>query len=437
LIIATPRIPFSTSPEPVKIKVTGQSGNTLRVQVFGILWVDYTANTASNIFAAYLRQVLGNKVFDQTYSITSDPYEVEVWWRNYSPPWMEVAVMSITVEDSQGNVLEGLTLTLAYDSKGSTVTVSEKTEVWYIFTLSGQILHLVLYPGQQYVLPNHEAFLTIVWRRGYIAVYRGKTKVFEASGGSAIFTLQFKLDKDMATLMGSYIERHDIAQIAYKAPELAPWIGIVDYFRHVLQSTRLTVIGVDASYDGYYYYVNVSVQADLMSPIDIQNILKIIAGIAAIIVGGFIAAKSLGVAAPIAVKLITFGIGMVFAGAGLYTVITTPSTENPTGIQQAASIVTEQAIKKLETLKTTLKQVFAQLYQQGKISQDDYNKLTEYVEKEITDAQGYVQTLNKMVTSAYEQGKSAMLPWIAVSFVGGVLGGMILERAAMPRIAPG
>jgi ElaB/YqjD/DUF883 family membrane-anchored ribosome-binding protein len=174
-----------------------------------------------------------------------------------------------------------------------------------------------------------------------------------------------------------------------------------------------------------------------MSPIDLQNILKIIAGIVAIIVGGFIAAKSLGVAAPIAIKLITFGVGAVLAGAGLYTVITTPSTENPTGIQQAASIVTEQAIKKLETLKTTLKQVFAQLYQQGKISQDDYNKLTEYIEKEITDVQKYVQTLNKMVTSAYEQGKSAMLPWIAVSFVGGVLGGMVLERAAMPRIAPG
>jgi hypothetical protein len=437
LIIATPRIPFSTSPEPVKIKVTGQSGNTLRVQVFSILWVDYWANTASNIFAAYLRQVLGNKVFDQTYSIASDPYEVEVWWRNYSPPWMEVAVMSITVEDSQGNVLEGLTLTLAYDANGSTVTVSEKTEVWYILSVAGQILHLVLYPGQQYVLPNHEAFLTIVWREGYIAVYRGKTKVFEASGGSAIFTLQFKLDNDTAKLMGSYIERHDIAQIVYKAPELAPWIGIVDYFRHVLQSTRLTVIGVDASYDGYYYYINVSVQADLMSPIDLQNILKIIAGIAVIIVGGLIAVKSLGVALPLAAKLFTFGAGLVLSGIGLYTVITTPSTETPTAVQQAANIVTEQAIKRLEAFKQTLTQAIDQLYNQGKITKDERDKLVDYITNEITDAQSYVQTLNKMVTSAYEQGKSAMLPWIAVSFVGGVLGGMILERAAMPRIAPG
>jgi hypothetical protein len=41
-----------------------------------------------------------------------------------------------------------------------------------------------------------------------------------------------------------------------------------------------------------------------------------------------------------------------------------------------------------------------------------------------------------MVNSAYEQGKREMYPWIVVSFVGGVLGGMILERAAMPRIAP-
>jgi len=59
------------------------------------------------------------------------------------------------------------------------------------------------------------------------------------------------------------------------------------------------------------------------------------------------------------------------------------------------------------------------------------------VENEVTDVENYVQTLNKMVTSAYEQGKSSMYPWIVVSFVGGVLGGMILERAAMPRIAPG
>jgi hypothetical protein len=425
------------SPEPVKIKVVGQSGNTLRVQVFGILWVDYSANTASNIFAAYHRQVLGNKIFENTYSIASDPYEVEVLWRTYSPPWMEVAVMSITVEDSAGNVLEGLTLTLAYDSKGSTVTAGEKMEVWYIFTLSGQTFHTVLYPGQQYVLPSHESFITIVWRRGYIALHRGKTKIFETAGGSAIFTLQFKLDSDTAKLMGSYIERHDIAQIVYKAPELAPWIGIVDYFRHVLQSTRLTVMGIDASYDGYYYYVNVSVQADLMSPIDIQNVLRIIAGIAAIIVGGLIAIKSLGVAAPIAIKLFTFGAGMVLAGLGLYTVISTPSTETPTAVQQAASIITEQTVKRLEQFKTTLKQVFTQLYQQGKITQDEYNKLASYIENEITDVQSYVQTLNKMVKSAYEEGKASMYPWIVVSFVGGVLGGMILERAAMPRIAPG
>jgi hypothetical protein len=437
LIIAVPSAPFSTFPVPVKIKVVGQRGNTLRVQVYGILWVDYTANTASNIFAAYLRQAPGNKVFDQTYSITSDPYEVEVWWRSYSPPWMEVAVMSITVEDSSGNVLEGLTLTLAYDAKGSTVTVNDRTEVWYILSVAGQVLHLVLYPGQYYVLPNHESFLTIVWRKGYIAVYRGKTKVFEASGGSAIFTLQFRLDNDTAKLMGSYIERHDIAQIVYKAPELAPWIGIVDYLRHVLQSTRLTVVGVDASYDGYYYYVNVSVQADLMSPIDLQNILRIIAGIAAIIVGGLIAAKSLGIAAPIAVKLFTFGAGLVLSGIGLYTVITTPSTETPTAVQQAASVITEQAIKRLEAFKQTLTQAIDQLYQQGKITKDDHDKLINYIESEITDAQSYIQILNKMVKSAYEEGKSAMLPWIAVSFVGGILGGMIIERAAMPRIAPG
>ena len=437
MIVVKPSRQFDISPQTVSIKVTGEQGYNLHVQVFGILWYNYSTGSTSNIFAAYIRQILGNKVFDQTYSITSDPYEVSVMWRTYSPPWVEVAVMSITVEDSSGNVLEGTTHILAYDANGSIITVSDRTEVWYIFTLSGQILHAVLYPGQQYVLPNHEAFLTIVWREGYIAVYRGKTKIFEATGGSAIFTLQFRLDPDTAKLFGNYIEAPDIASIVYKAPELAPWIGIVDYFRHVLQSTRLTVIGVDASYDGSYYYVNVTVQADLMSPIDIQNILRIIAGIVAIIVGGAIIVKSLGVAAPVAIKLITIGIGAVVTGVGLYTVITTPSTENPTGTQQAANIVTEQAIKKLEALKQTMKQVFTQLYQQGKISQDDYNRLVNYVENEVTDVENYVQTLNKMVTSAYEQGKSSMYPWIVVSFVGGVLGGMILERAAMPRIAPG
>jgi hypothetical protein len=437
MIVVKPSMQFDISPQIVKIKVIGEQGYNLRVQVFSILWYDYSSGSPGNIFAAYIRQLFGGKLFDQTYSITSDPYEVSVLWRTFCPPWVEVVAMSITVEDSSGNVIEGITYVLAYDTKGSVITVSDKTEVWYIFTLSGQILHAVLYPGQQYVLPNHEAFLTIVWRRGYIAVYRGKAKIFEAAGGSAIFTLQFKLDPDTAKLFGNYIEAPDIASIVYKAPELAPWIGIVDYFRHALQSTRLTVIGVDASYDGSYYYVNVSVQADLMSPLDLQNILRIIAGIAAIIVGGVIAVKSLGVAMPVAAKLFTFGAGLVLSGIGLYMVATTPSTENPTGTQQAASIVTEQAIKKLETLKTTLKQVFAQLYQQGKISQDDYNRLVSYVENEVTDVQEYVKTLNKMVKSAYEEGKASMYPWIVVSFVGGVLGGMILERAAMPRIAPG
>jgi len=437
MIIVKPSRQFDISPQTVSIKVIGEQGYNLHVQVYSILWYDYSSGNSGNVFAAYIRQILGNKVFDKTYSITSDPYEVSVMWRTYSPPWVEIAVMSITVEDSSGNVREGVTYVLAYDANGKVVTASDRTEVWYIFTLDGQILHAVLYPGQQYVLPNHESFITIVWRKGYIAVYRGKTKIFEATGGSAIFTLQFRLDPDIAKLFGNYIEAPDIASIVYKAPELAPWIGIVDYFRHTLQSTRLTVVGVDASYDGSYYYVNVSVQADLMSPLDIQNILRIIAGIAAIIVGGVIAVNSLGVALPVAVKLFTFGAGLVLSGIGLYIVVTTPSTENPTGIQQAASIITEQSIKKLETLKTTLKQVFAQLYQQGKISQDDYNRLVNYVENEVTDVEDYVQTLNKMIESAYEQGKSSMYPWIVVSFVGGVLGGMILERAAMPRIAPG
>jgi hypothetical protein len=437
MIIVKPSKPIDTSPQAVRIKVVNQYGNTLRVQVFAILQYSYALSEASNIFSAFARQILGNKIFEQTYSINSNLYEVEVLWRTYSPPMVEIAVMSITVEDSSGNVLEGISLTLAYDANGRTITVSERTEIWYIFSLTGEILHLALYPGQSYILPNHEAFLTIIWRKGYIALYRGRTLVSEISGGSAILNIQLKLDPDMARMMANYIRAPDIADIVYKAPELAPWIGIVDYFKHTLYSTRMTVIGIDASYDGSYYYVNISVQVDLQSPIDLQNILKIIGGIAAIIVGGLIAAKSLGIAAPVAIKLITFGIGMAFASAGLYTVITTPSTENPTATQQAANLITEQAIKKLEELKGTLKQVIDQLYQQGKISKDDYDKLINYIEKEITDVQSYVQTLNKMIKSAYEQGKASMYPWIVVSFLGGVLGGMILERAAMPRIVPG
>ena len=437
MIIAKPIKPIDTSPQMVRIKVVNQYGNTLRVQVFAILQYSYALSEASNIFSAFARQILGNKIFEQTYNIDSNLYEVEVMWRTYTPPMVEIAVMSITVEDSSGNVLEGASLTLAYDANSRTVTVSEKTEIWYIFSLTGEILHLALYPGQSYILPNHEAFLTVVWRSGYLAVYRGKTLVFEASGGSAILTLNIRLDPDIAKLMANYIRAPDIAAIVYKAPELAPWIGIVDYFKHALYSTRMTVIGVDVSYDGSYYYVSISVQIDLKSPIDLQNILRIIGGIAAIIVGGLIAAKSLGIAAPVAVKLFTFGAGMVLAGLGLYTVITTPSTETPTATQRAAEVITEQAIKRLEQFKTTLKQVFAQLYQQGKITQDEYNKLVNYIENEITDAQGYIQTLNKMVKSAHEEGKKEMYPWIVVSFVGGILGGMILERAAMPRIAPG
>ena len=437
MIIVKPSRQFDVSPQTVDIKVTGEQGYNLHVQVFSVLTYDYLSGKFSNIFAAYVGQILGNKVFDRTYSITSDPYEVRVEWSIYCPLSVEIIVMSITVEDSSGNIREGMTYILGYDAYGSIITVSDRTEVWYIFTLSGQIFHAVLYPGQQYVLPNHESFITIVWRRGYIAIYRGKTKVFEASGGSAIFTLQFKLDPDTAKLFGNYIDAPDIASIVYKAPELAPWIGIVDYFRHALQSTRLAVVGVNASYDGSYYYVDVWVQADLMSPLDLQNILRIIAGIAAIIVGGVIAIKSLGVALPVAVKLFTFGAGLVLSGIGLYTVISTPSTESPTGIQKAAELVTEEAIKKLGAFKQTMNQMFTQLYQQGKISEEDYKKLTEYIEKEVTDVQKYVQTLNKMVKSAYEEGKASMFPWIVVSFVGGVLGGMILERAAMPRIAPG
>jgi len=436
MIIVKPSRQFDISPQTVSIKVTGEQGYNLHVQVFGILWYDYSSGNSGNVFAAYIRQILGNKIFDQTYSITSDPYEVSVMWRTYSPPWVEIAVMSITVEDSSGNVREGITYVLAYDANGKVVTASDRTEVWYILSVIGQIYHVVIYPGQQYVLPNHGAFITIVYRKGYVALYIGSNKVQEVSGGSAILTLNLKLDPNIANQLANYIRAPDIASIVYKAPELAPWIGIVDYFKHSIESTRMTVVGVDASYDGSYYYVNISMQIDLMSPLDLQNILRIIGGIAAIVAGALIIYGSVGLATPGAAELMVIGGGLIISGLGLYTILTTPSTENPTGTQQAANIVTEQAIKKLETLKQTMKQVFAKLYQQGKISQDDYNRLVNYVENEITDVESYVQTLNKMVTSAYEQGKKEMYPWIVVSLVGGVLGGMILEEAAMPRIAP-
>jgi hypothetical protein len=48
-----------------------------------------------------------------------------------------------------------------------------------------------------------------------------------------------------------------------------------------------------------------------------------------------------------------------------------------------------------------------------------------------------MQQLRDLASNAYKQGQYSMIPWVVVAFTGGVLAGMMVERAVMPRIAPG
>jgi hypothetical protein len=391
------------------VKVIGRNGYTLRVASYDML--------------------TGTLISESTYSITSDSFETLVGWGTPANVDRGIILAVLEVRDSGGNVVERWAQPFIYIPRATSVRLDDVYEIVYM-SKNAMIIKLDK-SDTVYLDPMN---IVIAWKPGRIIIWDGTTKILDHTGVAAVFELKFRIPRDVAKAFANFIDDPSVASIVYKAPELADVVGAIAYIKQVINSFRFTNIGTTVSFDPSYIYINARFYADLHSFFEWRNIIMFLAGVAAVALGALVVLATLGVGIPVA----------IWVGATVFALVTgslaiaysTSVTEKPTDVVWTASVIVDTATQEMYRYRDQLSSYLDQLVLQGKITQSDKNTIMNYVNSIIGTATAGMQQLRKLVENAYKQGQYSMIPWIIVSFVGGMLVGMVLERAAMPRIAP-
>jgi hypothetical protein len=401
-------MPTSACPA-TPVKIIGRSGYRLRVASYDML--------------------TGSLISEGTYDITSDPFEALVGWGTPTNVDRGIILAVLEVRDSSGNVVERWAQPFIYIPRATPVQLDDVYEIIYM-SKNAMVIKLDK-SNTVYLDPMN---IVIAWKPGRIIIWDGTTKVLDHTGVAAVFELKFRIPRDVAKAFANFIDDPSVASIVYKAPELADVVGAVAYIKQVINSFRFTNIGTTVSFDPSYIYINARFYAELHSFFDWRNIIMFLAGVAAVALGVIVTLATLGVGIPVA----------VWVGATAFALITgslaiaysTTVTEKPTDVVWSANVIVDTATQEMYSYRDQLSSYLDQLVLQGKITQSDKDTIMNYVNSIISVAVAGMQQLRELVNNAYKQGQHSMIPWIVVSFVGGILMGMILERAAMPRIAP-
>jgi len=365
--------------------------------------------------------------------ITSDPYEALVFWPTAGQSgYRTIYAACIDVEDSAGNKVETWKAFFIYAPGVQSITIPQ-SDVIYI-TKTG-VIKWFKDVTSAYIDQQNYMF-TIIRRPGYVAIYEGSTLKTEYSGKAAIFELQFKVSADVAKLMANMIDDPAVLDVVYKAPELAEWLGAVAFVNRVASEMRITNVGttVTRNPDGSYI-VTARMQVDLYSQIDWQRIIHILAGVGSVVGGVLLLIASGGVSAPVSWVMIASGIA--FIAAGIISLYDTSYNAPIPAKDQAASIV-DKAIREINAYVGSLDDYLKQLLAQGRITQDDYNKIMDYVNKIRDTAIGAMRELEKMVEKAYRDGynkaKSEMATWLVLAGVGGFVAGHMTAPVVVERV---
>jgi hypothetical protein len=401
-------LPLSVCPL-TPVKVIGRSGYTLRVASYDML--------------------TGSLISESTYNITSDPWEGLVGWATPASD-RGIILAVLEVKDSGGNVVERWAQPFIYIPKAVAVQLDDVYEITYI---SKNIMVVKLDQSNTVYLDPMN--IVIAWKPGRIIIWDGTTKVMDYTGVAAVFELKFRMPRDVAKALANLIDDPRVAGVVYKVPEVAELVGAVAYIKQVINSFRFTNIGTTISFDSSYIYVTARFYIDLHSFFDWRNIIMFLAGVAAVALGVIVTLATLGVGMPVA----------VWVGATAFALITgslaiaysTTVTEKPTEVVWLADVIVNTAVQEMYRYRDQLSSYLDQLILQGKITQSDKDTIMDYVNKIIGVAISAMQQLRNLVNNSYKQGQQSMIPWIVVAFTGGVLVGMMLERAVMPRVAPG
>ena len=355
-------------------KIVGHNGRILRVRS-----IDYFTK----------------KVIDEyTVNITSDSFEYNLTFPTGNNN--EIIVGQILVEDSEGNVHEFYETHIIHIPNNEVHDLGEEYEIWYI-TKNGFTVKIT---DTKIFAPNDGICMIIAWKKGKLVLWDGTLKTY--TGKSALIRLYFTIPKDVAYLFANTIDRADVADVIYKAHELAPVVGAIRLIKHIFEDRRFTPVGVSASFDDNNVYLDVVTHVDLESPIDLWGAIKIIVGVGAIVAGALLMIGSLGVSAPISYALFT--VGAMSVTAGVLHIFDTKLEESPEDIVEYAKSVAEDAKQKNRTTRQKLEEYLNQLVAEGKITEDEKNVILSYVDEIIMTTEEAMDELVDSVDKAYKDG---------------------------------
>jgi polyhydroxyalkanoate synthesis regulator phasin len=385
-----------------KVRVIGQIGKTLRIASYDML-----TNTL---------------IGESTQFISTGDQEFLVVWATPTSRTLVLAVLEVI---SGTTIYERWAQPFIYIPNATKLTLpSSEYSVAYISKLGG-VTKFIEKTSEAWLDPMN---ITIIRKTGYLAIYDGTTKVVEATGKSAIFELSVQVPGSIAKAFANYIDDNDVASIVYKEYGLADWVGALTYVKLLINNLRFTNVGTTVyRTTGGDYVVKCRFYADLYSSIDWNKVLVLIGGIVSVVAGVALAALSAGLSLPASVTLIISGISIV---TGTAIIMGTQITEEPSETVSRADELVTVAVKEITDYKDSLFQYIDSLVAQGRITQDEANKLKDYVNSITNTAINAIQELNKLVKRAYDEGYKKGVEdskmWIIVAGLGGLIGGLII-----------
>jgi len=390
----------------IYVKVLGRAGKTLRYYTMDLL-------TKTLVDTQY------------TKSITSDPYETTITFPTPSSDALLLYVVEVV--DTDGTVLETTSFNSLFLPSGSNITLDSVYDDVVLISKTGQVYSL----GSSNVLPVHSTLISLARKQGKLIAYEGTTKKLEVVGKSAIIRLTFRITDVIAHLTANYIDDSSVSAIAYKEPSLAPRLGVLSYITQSLRSSRLSVVGVNISRppEGGYYDVTVYTQIDLYSSWDWRTFVNVLLGVGAIVGGALAFIGTWAVSAPLSLALIGAGISLI-SGAGIIAFNTLLREEPSSAVGQAEALASS-SLQSIDTYYGDLKSYLDTLLSQGKITQDEYNTVMNYLNRLTSTAKNAITELRDLVKKAYKEGYdkgvSDSMIWVAIAGIGGFVGGYALS----------
>ncbi|RLG81364.1 MAG: hypothetical protein DRO40_09775 [Thermoprotei archaeon] len=408
IILYKPKVVYDVTDSVVDYKIYDRKDHVLRKIVYSVLD----------------RRVLK----EETENIDSDEYMGEVSLPPNYPPTLpnqyitDIVIVRLQVEDANGNIVEVLDIPVPYSNDAQTLTFDQEVEAWIISKLG----YAWSQRGKTIVIPTNSLYYSIIYWEGNLKMYEGDQLIANISGKSAIIQMRFTIDRSIAKVFFNNIDNDDIVSIIGAKRDLLPVadvIGAIKMIDTMLSMRRFTPIGYGVKFDDNYIYITVVTQVDLYTPLDLWGIVKIVVGVLSVVGGALLLVASAGVGAPASYALIASGVSAIISGA---IVLTSTLTETPQETINEAESIASSTISDMEKTVTDLDSYLDNLVAQGKITEEEKQKIMDYVNKMVERAKKGLNELKELVKKAYWEGVRESQKWIIVSGVAGFITGVII-----------